>query len=256
MGPVAVRGALLGCLCLALGCLCAADRLLSGTHEWKKLILVQHWPETVCEEVQNDCRDPPHYWTIHGLWPDKTEECNRSWHFNLEEIKDLLPEMKTYWPDIIHPSPNRSQFWKHEWDKHGTCAAQVEALDSQRKYFGKSLALYQKLDLSSVLLKLGITPSINYYQVGDFEDALTRVYGVVPKLQCLPPRQGEAVQTIGQIELCLTKQDQQLRNCTEPGARPSPRREAWLAGVAAEDQGLRVCEDGPVFYPPPKKIKH
>lgn len=38
-------------------------------------------------------------------------------------------------------------FRKHEWTKHGTCAAKAEVLDTQRKYFGKSLELYHKLDL-------------------------------------------------------------------------------------------------------------
>ncbi|XP_073892864.1 ribonuclease T2 isoform X4 [Macaca fascicularis] len=144
---------------------------------------------------------------------------------------DLLPEMKAYWPDVIHSFPNRSRFWKHEWEKHGTCAAQVDALNSQKKYFGRSLELYRELDLNSVLLKLGIKPSINYYQ-------------------------DEEVQTVGQIELCLTKQDQQLQNCTEPGEQLSPKQKAWLADGDTESRGLRVCEDGPVFYPPPKKIKH
>ncbi|ELW63309.1 Ribonuclease T2 [Tupaia chinensis] len=162
--------------------------------------------------------------------------------------QDLLPEMKAYWPDIIHSSPNRSRFWRHEWEKHGTCAAQVDALNSQRKYFGKSLALYKQLDLNSKLLKFGLKPSINYYHILDFKDALTRVYGVIPKIQCLPPEQGEDVQTIGQIELCLTKEDQRLRNCTEPGERP--------AGVAAQGRELAVCEDGPVFYPPPRRAWH
>nr|XP_011749326.1 ribonuclease T2 isoform X3 [Macaca nemestrina] len=169
---------------------------------------------------------------------------------------DLLPEMKAYWPDVIHSFPNRSRFWKHEWEKHGTCAAQVDALNSQKKYFGRSLELYRELDLNSVLLKLGIKPSINYYQVADFKDALARVYGVIPKIQCLPPSQDEEVQTVGQIELCLTKQDQQLQNCTEPGEQLSPKQKAWLADGDTESRGLRVCEDGPVFYPPPKKIKH
>ncbi|XP_008067052.2 ribonuclease T2 [Carlito syrichta] len=298
MSPAVARRALLGGLCLALYCLCQADKSwrpvflpdefqkkvqcsgpcdfmtaagdhglssvgrpqekdasqLSGKHEWKKLIMVQHWPETVCEDVQNNCRDPPDYWTIHGLWADKSETCNRSWPFNLEEIKDLLPEMRTYWPDVIHSSPNCSHFWKHEWDKHGTCAAQVDALNSQKKYFSRCLDLYKELDLNSKLLKLGIKPSINYYHIEDFRDALARVYGVIPKIQCLPPRQGEEVQTIGQIELCLTKDHQQLRNCTEPEEPPALGQEVWPVDVAAE--GLRVCEDGPVFYPPPKRTKH
>lgn len=235
---------------LALCCLCGAGPLWSGSHEWKKLILTQHWPPTVCKEV-NRCRDSLDYWTIHGLWPDRAEDCNQSWHFNLNEIKDLLRDMKIYWPDVIHPSSNRSQFWKHEWDKHGTCAAQVDALNSERKYFGKSLDLYKQIDLNSVLQKFEIKPSINYYQLADFKDALTRIYGVVPKIQCLMPEQGENVQTIGQIELCFTKEDLHLRNCSEPEEQPSSGQEVWLARKAST-HGMMVCEDGPIFYPPPK----
>ncbi|XP_036727784.1 ribonuclease T2 isoform X1 [Balaenoptera musculus] len=140
----------LGALCLALCCLGGARGLWrSDSHEWHKLIMVHHWPATVCKEVKNHCKDPPDYWTIHGLWPDKSEGCNRSWHFNPEEIKDLLPDMKIYWPDLLHPSPNRSlHLWKHEWEKHGTCAAQLEALNSQKKYFGKSLDLSKELALN------------------------------------------------------------------------------------------------------------
>uniref|UniRef100_A0A8D0XZX3 Ribonuclease T2 n=1 Tax=Sus scrofa TaxID=9823 RepID=A0A8D0XZX3_PIG len=155
----------LGVLCLALCCLGGARELWSGDHEWKKLIMVHHWPMTVCNEVANNCEHPPDYWTIHGLWPDKSGECNRSWPFNPDEIKGLLPDMRLYWPDVLHSSPNHSvHFWRHEWEKHGTCAAQLDALNSQRKYFGKTLDLYKELALNSTLQKLGIKPSISYYQ--------------------------------------------------------------------------------------------
>ncbi|XP_007948676.1 ribonuclease T2 [Orycteropus afer afer] len=224
MQPKAFCGGLLGVFCLAVYCLCGAEKFLgSGTHEWRKLIMVHHWPPTVCKDVENDCTNPPDYWTIHGLWPDKAEECNRSWHFNLDEIKDLLPDMKMYWPDVIHQSSNRSHF----------------------------CPFFHYLN-SSVLQKLGIKPSINYYQISDIKDALAGVYGVIPKVQCLPPKQNEDVQTIGQIELCLTK-DFRLRNCSEPGPSAVLRQKAKRAEVesVAEGPGLEVCEDGPVFYPPP-----
>uniref|UniRef100_A0A287ALP1 Ribonuclease T2 n=1 Tax=Sus scrofa TaxID=9823 RepID=A0A287ALP1_PIG len=206
------------------------------------------------EEVANNCEHPPDYWTIHGLWPDKSGECNRSWPFNPDEIKGLLPDMRLYWPDVLHSSPNHSvHFWRHEWEKHGTCAAQLDALNSQRKYFGKTLDLYKELALNSTLQKLGIKPSISYYQISDIKHALVGVYGVVPKVQCLPPKSGEKVQTLGQIELCLTR-DLQLQDCPEPGEPAPQRREAGPGGTPI--LGLEICEDGPVFYPPPKETNH
>nr|XP_020741611.1 ribonuclease T2 [Odocoileus virginianus texanus] len=242
--------AFLGALCLALSCLGSARGLgRSDDLEWGKLIMVHHWPATVCQEVRGHCKDPPSYWTIHGLWPDKSEACNRSWPFNPQEIKDLLPDMKRYWPDLLHPSNCSLQFWSHEWKKHGTCAAQLDALNSQWKYFSKSLDLYKELALSSVLQKLGIEPSIDrYYQVSDIRDALVSVYKVVPKVQCFLLEKGQELQLLGQMELCFSK-DLQLLNCTHAGEPAARGQGAWPR------LGLHVCEDGPVLYPPLNQTK-
>nr|pir polyU-preferential ribonuclease (EC 3.1.-.-) CL1 - chicken (fragments) [Gallus gallus] len=195
--------------------------------EWSKLYLAHHWPVTVCK----DCQDPPEYWTIHGLWPDKGEECNRTWHFNVTEIKDLMSDMRRYWPDVIHSSLNRTQFWKHEWEKHGTCAATLPILNSQKKYFSKTLELYQLVNLG-FLLKAGIKPgSTTYYQMAAIKEVLTEFYGITPKIQCLPPEEGEEAQTLGCIEFSFTK-ELELRTCTEP------------------KEELSVCNDTlPVYYP-------
>ncbi|KAB0381136.1 hypothetical protein FD755_008920 [Muntiacus reevesi] len=276
------------CVCQALP---ACDDL-----EWGKLIMVHHWPATVCQEVRGHCKDPPNYWTIHGLWPDKSEACNRSWPFNPQEIKVLTlarppthlacsrepgqtsplgawrgghEERSCLWmwrwcsrgraspcyldkikqrqsasrPDALHEGPS------HEWKKHGTCAAQLDALNSQWKYFSKSLDLYKELALSSVLQKLGIEPSTDrYYQVSDIRDALVSVYKVVPKVQCFLLEKGQEVQLLGQMELCFSK-DLQLLNCTHAGEPAARGQGAWPR------LGLHVCEDGPVLYPPLNQTK-
>ncbi|XP_024600660.1 ribonuclease T2 isoform X2 [Neophocaena asiaeorientalis asiaeorientalis] len=182
----------LGALCLALCCLGGARGLWrSDSHEWHKLIMVHHWPATVCKEVKNHCKDPPDYWTIHGLWPDKSEGCNRSWHFNPEEIKDLLPDMRMYWPDLLHPSPNRSlHLWKHEWEKHGTCAAQLEALNSQKKYFGKSLDLSKELALNRFqILKMPLSACTESCPKSSvFQNRATRRCSSLRRLRCASPR--------------------------------------------------------------------
>ncbi|XP_019405515.1 PREDICTED: ribonuclease T2 [Crocodylus porosus] len=240
--------------CLTLGyflmffyCGCTSVKFLESDchpHTWDKLILVHHWPVTVCKMIMNDCDDPPQYWTIHGLWPDKGEDCNRTWHFNVNEIEDLLPDMRQYWPDILHSSLNRTRFWKHEWEKHGTCAATIEPLNSQKKYFGKALDLYHKVDLNSYLLKVGIKPGHTYYQMSAIKEALTSFYGVTPKIQCIPPEEDEDVQTIGQIEFCFTK-ELELRNCTHS------KTNFFLMqnNLQFRHEELSICNDTLTSYP-------
>lgn len=228
---------------LALPCSATRDLDLSRKpHSWTKLILTHHWPKTVCEMDQVQC-DAPSYWTLHGLWPDKSQMCNNSWPFDYSEIQDIAEEMNKCWPDVIHP--NRTQLWKHEWQKHGTCAASLDALNSQHKYFSKGLELYKQVDLTSTLEKSGIVPSTKYYQMKDILAAITNMYGVMPKIQCLPPQQNEDAQTLGQIEICFCK-DFQLTNCSHKvDAFPfSFEKSSFYAG-------LQVCSlDLNTLYPP------
>ncbi|XP_040285375.1 ribonuclease T2 [Bufo bufo] len=210
---------------------------------WNKLILVHQWPVTVCMMAEKHCEHLPNYWTLHGLWPDKNDMCNVSWPLDLSNIQDLLAEMNTWWPNVLHP--NCSDFWKHEWIKHGTCAASLSSLDSQHKYFSKGLELYATVALNSVLEKYGIKPS-KKYQVKEIKDAILNTYGIVPKIQCLPPHPSEDFQTLGQIELCFTK-DFKMENCTateEIQGTPQMKLESYYIA-------LHVCDDLlSVFYPP------
>lgn len=80
-------------------------------------------------------------WTIHGVWPTKLGTigpalCNKTWHFDPAKLEPLLDDLDTFWLNIETNTPKDS-FWKHEWEKHGTCAAELPELDSEDKYFGK-----------------------------------------------------------------------------------------------------------------------
>uniref|UniRef100_A0A8D0ECG8 Ribonuclease T2 n=1 Tax=Salvator merianae TaxID=96440 RepID=A0A8D0ECG8_SALMN len=234
-----------GSLSLAIFCGFATQILANSDlhHKWEMLYLVHQWPVTVCKMNVNDCKDPLMYWTIHGLWPDKAGECNRSWHFDISELKDIMGDMKQYWPDVLHP--NGTHFWRHEWEKHGTCAATLEALNTQKKYFGKGLELYKNINLNSYLLKAEIKPGNTSYELAAIKEALTRFYSVTPKLQCLPPEEGQ-LQTLGQIKFCFTKEFM-LRNCTEP--KPDSISSSDHGHKYDKIEDLSICEDGLLYYP-------
>uniref|UniRef100_A0A3Q2DBH5 Ribonuclease T2 n=1 Tax=Cyprinodon variegatus TaxID=28743 RepID=A0A3Q2DBH5_CYPVA len=215
---------------------------------WTKLILTQQWPNTFC--AMEHCHPNFTYWTLHGLWPDKGNHCNSSWHFNSSEIEDLLPDMRKSWPDLLNPSS--VQFWKYEWSKHGTCAAEAASLNSQHKYFSKALELYHKVDLNSILLKLNIIPSSDkYYNFSEIEEGLERFYGVKVKIQCVHPSKNSEPQILGQIEICFDAEFT-LHDCGKHFSIDTFSRGLGDHPLGVNNpSGLSVCaHDIPVYYPP------
>lgn len=235
---------------LLLVCLAAAFSsafVISSPHMWTKLILTHHWPETFCTMEQ--CHPNISYWTLHGLWPDKGNDCNSSWHFNTSEIEDLLPDMEKSWPDLLNPSS--SKFWSYEWHKHGTCAARAESLNSEHKYFSKALELYHKLDLNSVLQKFDIIPSEKYYSFAQIEGVIQNFYGVTPKIQCANPSKNADHQLLGQIEICFNP-DFTLLDCEKHVPMKTIPMRGWNDPMGVDHpSGFSVCDnDVPVYYPP------
>ncbi|XP_058242078.1 ribonuclease T2 [Hemibagrus wyckioides] len=231
--------------------LCLGSVFLTSVHsaprkEWTKLILTHHWPQSFC--YMENCTTNFTYWTLHGLWPNTGAECNTSWHFNASLIEDLLPEMRTFWPDLLRPKS--TTFWKHEWMKHGTCAAKAEPMDSQHKYFSKALELYHKLDLDGVLKKNNIVPSENYYKLTDVEGSIASSYGAPPKIQCISHKKESEFQVLGQIEICFDKQFQ-LVDCEKSTDELQSRNGEIQPFIFNNHAVYAVCDPlVPVYYPP------
>lgn len=205
-------------LILILQCLKVDSFRLFSSQEYKDdvdfnlFVFTQWWPQTQCYlgEVKNKTCVPSGIseWTIHGLWPNLGEEhkpvfCNSSWPFNEEDIEDLKPKLELQWPSYQTPD-DYAGFWKHEWEKHGTCSTNLSYLNSEYKYFDVTLSLNVKYDILSVLQQKGIEPSSEKnYEVKDIEDALFDSYKVHPTVYCLPVKHSE--QMLSYVELCFNK---------------------------------------------------
>ena len=150
---------------------------------WTHFLLAVTWSFTFCSHM--NCGTDPYeypYFTIHGLWPTTAyppypEYCNRSLVYDPEVMVPLEPELVTFWPSLL--SPDYESFWKHEWDKHGTCSVCVPEVSDQYSYFDSTLILYYAYDPLSILLEHGITPGYSYNRT-DFETVLGSAY----YLQC------------------------------------------------------------------------
>ncbi|XP_011314773.1 ribonuclease Oy-like [Fopius arisanus] len=205
------------------------------------LIFTQHWPQTVCytwkqESPDHSC-DLPHddEWTIHGLWPTKFHKlgpqfCNPSLHFNVAALSPIQKEMEVKWIDVENGTKPFS-FWKHEWQKHGTCSAVLEPLNTELKYFEMGLKLLDVYDMKHVLEKADIHPGLSY-PVQAFLDGVYKVLGKKCQVECVSNKK-EKKSYLFEIRICFDK-SLNLIDCDGVAGFPtncSPKRQILYPGT-------------------------
>lgn len=96
--------------------------------------------------------------------------------------------MDEYWADIETGGGHKpNSFWKHEWLKHGTCAASVESLNTELKYFQQALNWFKDYNLIEALTLRGIKPKpiSDGYNVNDISIAINSAIGRNPFIGCV-----------------------------------------------------------------------
>lgn len=64
--------------------------------------------------------------------------CNKTWTFDPEMVEAIRPQLLRVWPNI-HGNDTEDSLWKHEWEKHGTCAANDPKFGSEMLYFKQGI---------------------------------------------------------------------------------------------------------------------
>ena len=89
-------------------------------------------------------------WSIHGLWPQYNKNQYPSFcrevNFDINKLEPILKDLNEKWYSEDNKNEN---FWKHEWEKHGSCM--FTELD-ELEYFEKTLELFDtalQIDLPS-----------------------------------------------------------------------------------------------------------
>lgn len=89
--------------------------------------------------------------SIHGLWPQTDTKNYPSYckkvSFDIKTLQPIMEELKTYWYSTMEKDED---FWKHEWEKHGSC---VWTEMTEQEYFFNALELYRKSLLTNLPIK-------------------------------------------------------------------------------------------------------
>lgn len=145
---------------------------------------------------------------MHGIWPTRLgtegpQFCNNSWHFDPALINPLEQQLNIYWLNIEKNTPLLS-FWKHEWTKHGTCAASLPDLNNEAKYFKQGLDWVGKYDMQTVLAKAGISPNQKGYSAEDLYNGVKSVLNKNPAVECIHDSK-TGLAYINEIRICFNK---------------------------------------------------
>ncbi|KAJ8730567.1 hypothetical protein PYW08_001980 [Mythimna loreyi] len=178
------------------------------------LILSQEWPVTICKYFINNmngtgCKFPKqkNRWTVHGIWPMKFHAehnfCNDTWEFDPKEISSIEDELQEAWIEVYNDS-DPYNFWRHEWKKHGTCATDLEAFNSQLKYFSKGMEWNKQYVISDMLEAANLFPDDSKeYDREDFVNAVQAKTGKTAQVGCFVIN---GVTYLEELRICFDKQ--------------------------------------------------
>lgn len=108
--------------------------------------------------------------------------CNSSMSFDEDALSPILTDLENLWINIDMPTSLYS-FWRHEWEKHGTCAAELPALDKEVKYFSQGISWLKKYNMFNALDQEGFTEG-KQYMPKQIRDAVKEHYGKAPSVHC------------------------------------------------------------------------
>ncbi|KAK9272703.1 hypothetical protein L1049_003080 [Liquidambar formosana] len=123
------------------------------------------------------------------------------------QISDLEPRLVKYWPNLTD-STHSQEFWDFAWENHGTCATFQLV---QRTYFKRTLDLYEKQDMLSILTGAGYPPG-SHYAVGLLINAIYKKLKVDPVIRCDCGPNG--VEQIVEIVLCTDRDGMNFIPCS------------------------------------------
>ncbi|URE09277.1 Ribonuclease [Musa troglodytarum] len=143
---------------------------------------------------------------------ERVSFCDKNPHaidfrYNQNRMGPLNDMMIEYCHSFRCPSSDGHSFWRHEWDKHGTCSL---SRFNQLSYFTAALNLKNKVDILSRLNEKNIFPNNSDYASNDIFQIIRREVSYKLAMQC---NTKSGLQQLYQIHICINKQGNQFIDC-------------------------------------------
>ncbi|XP_073989102.1 ribonuclease Oy-like isoform X1 [Rhodnius prolixus] len=233
------------------------------SNEFDVLIFTQNWPVSVClsweaKQKTNTCSPGVNIssWTIHGIWPTKLGTlgpffCNTSRPFDPDAIYGIQDRLEKQW-SLIEKHKKHNMFWRHEWEKHGTCAAQLPQLSTEFTYFLQGLNWNSEYNVTTMLQESDIVPG-KTYNISTIWSAVKKSIGKNPHLACFNDPVSKSSYLL-EVRICFNK-SLELVDCdgTKFENKWYFRRSQSLADANYTDCSLDTLVEYPLFIqqPPP-----
>ncbi|KAK0411932.1 hypothetical protein QR680_005927 [Steinernema hermaphroditum] len=186
--------------------------LVGAAADFEFYVLTRQYPTAICRadnEARSDsCKIPGDSdpWTLHGLWPSSRtrkdiEFCTKD-KFDERGVKSIWKRLQEVWPNLL-AGKGATSFWKHEFEKHGTCA--LPELKDELGYFNTSIQLHERFNIDQALQDGGIKQSEEKrYSLGDIRGvAESRLGKQRLQLHCVHDKDSDWL--LADIRLCLDK---------------------------------------------------
>jgi ribonuclease T2 len=130
----------------------------------------------------------------------------------MNKIAPIEKQMEEQWINIEKGTP-LDGLWKHEWEKHGTCAAtHIPTLNTELSYFNQGLVFLDKFSITKVLSSTYIKPGLDVtYPLQEIYEALKRTLDNNFAIVCHKDQKTKQ-QFLFEIRICFDK-DLNLHSC-------------------------------------------
>jgi ribonuclease T2 len=132
--------------------------------------------------------------------------CNSTCYFYVNQLKNFITDMFSYWPDVKCPSNNGVTMWKSTFCKYGPCSSL-----NQTYYFQRALEIRKDLDLLNYLASKGIVQSKTAkYDLEDIESALLAKLSFSFVIEC---NRKKSLYQLLRIKICISGDGKNIISC-------------------------------------------